>query len=276
MSLRQHLESACRALADNPASRLESEILLAHTLESSRSFLYANPELELPKPRVKHYRELVDRRANGEPIAYITGVREFWSLPLRVTPDVLIPRPDTELLVETALEVIPVNADWRVADLGTGSGAIALALASERKRCDLYATDISSAALEVARGNARSLELNRVRFVQGSWCEPLPGRFNLIVSNPPYIAQGDPHLASGDCRFEPDTALTTGSDPLESIRAIARQSRDTLEEGGWLMFEHGCEQGPAVQQILETNGYMQIATRRDLEHRDRVTLGRHS
>jgi release factor glutamine methyltransferase len=203
-------------------------------------------------------------------------VREFWSLPLRVTPDVLIPRPDTELLVETALEVIPVNADWRVADLGTGSGAIALALASERKRCDLYATDISSAALEVARGNARSLELNRVRFVQGSWCEPLPGRFNLIVSNPPYIARSDPHLASGDCRFEPDTALTTGSDPLESIRAIARQSRDTLEEGGWLMFEHGCEQGPAVRNELETTGYRQIATRRDLEHRDRVTLGRYS
>jgi release factor glutamine methyltransferase len=272
MTLRRDLESACRQLAGFPSGRLEAEILLAHALESSRSFLYAHPELELPAPRVSTYRSLVRRRAHGEPIAYITGVREFWSLPLRVTPDVLIPRAETELLVESALEQIPLNEAWRIVDLGTGCGAVALALAHERPRCEVHASDISAAALEVAKSNACSLELERVSFHKGSWCEPLPGRFRVIVSNPPYVAPDDPHLSEGDCRFEPDSALTTGADALDAIRSIAREARDVLEPEGWLMFEHGFDQGPGVRDLLAEAGYTGVETRRDLESRERVTL----
>jgi release factor glutamine methyltransferase len=274
MSLRENLDYACRELADFPAGRLEAEILLAYTLTCSRSFLYANPELELPGSQVNTYRKLVKRRILGEPIAYITGVREFWSLPLRVTPDVLIPRAETELLVETALECIPVDESWRIADPGTGSGAIALALAHERPRCDVQATDISIAALEVARSNAHSLGLERVTFHHGSWCAPLQGQFQLIASNPPYIAHDDPHLAEGDCRFEPDAALTTGGDPLAAIQTIARQAREILQADGWLMLEHGSDQGSDVRKLLKTAGYERIETRCDLEHRERVTLAR--
>jgi release factor glutamine methyltransferase len=273
VNLRSQLEAARQRLAAHPAAQLEAELLLAHALESPRSFLYSNPELELPRKRQSHFHSLVRRRARGEPIAYIIGEREFWSLPLRVTPDVLIPRPETELVVETALQLVPADAHWRLADLGTGSGAIALALASERRLCEVHATEASRAALQVARTNARRLGLGTVKFHRGSWAEPLVGRFELIASNPPYVAADDPHLHNGDCRFEPHSALTPGTDALGAIRAVADQAVPRLADSGWLVLEHGPDQGESVRRILASAGLVDTGTRRDLLGHDRVTLG---
>jgi release factor glutamine methyltransferase len=273
-TLREHLESAQRQLGGQGSTRLEAEILMAHCLESQRSFLYANPELELPRKRVAAFARLIERRLRGEPIAYIIGVREFWSLPLSVTPDVLIPRPETELLVETALQAVPPDAEWRIADLGTGSGAIALALAAELPGCEVHATDISEAALQVAMGNAGRLGLERVTFHRGSWCEPLTGKFQLIVSNPPYVAIDDPHLRRGDCRFEPRDALSPGSDALGAARAIVDQSRAFLVRGGWLLLEHGLDQGEEIRATLRRHDCSDVATLRDLLGHERVTRGR--
>lgn len=246
---------------------------MAHVLESTRSFLYANPELELPGKRSEKFKKLIKQRAQGEPIAYLTGNREFWSLSLKVSPAVLIPRPETERLVEAALEKIPPNADWRIADLGTGSGAIALALASEREKCDLSATDISLAAVRVAQQNARRLKLKHIHFYQGSWTEPLKGKFHLVVSNPPYVDANDAHLSQGDLRFEPRQALTPGTDGLNAIRDISRLVQPMLLDGGWLMLEHGLEQGSATRAILKDVGYTNIQTLQDLAGHDRVTVG---
>ena len=265
--------AAGQNLADSPSARFDAEVLLAHVLESTRSFLYANPELELPRQRSDTFRKLIKRRARGQPIAYLTGICEFWSLPLKVTPAVLIPRPETELLVETALEKIPPRADWRIADLGTGSGAIALALASERKKCEIHATDSSSAALGIARHNASQLGFGNIQFHHGSWTKPLRGKFHLVASNPPYIEAGDPHLERGDLRFEPSEALTPGDDGLSAIREIARQAQNTLVDGGWLMIEHGWEQGSATRHILREAGFSDVKTRQDLQGHDRVTMG---
>lgn len=246
---------------------------MAYVLKSTRSFLYANPEQELPYKRTEAFRKLIKKRALGQPIAYLTESSEFWSLPLRVSPAVLIPRPDTELLVETALKKIPPEADWRIADLGTGSGAIALAIASERKKCEIHATDISMAAIEVARGNASALELGQIQFHRGSWCKPLQGKFHLVVSNPPYINADDPHLKQGDLRFEPRKALSPGADGLRAIRKISTLARPMLVAGGWLMFEHGWDQGPAVREILEGASFINVETQQDLQGHDRVTVG---
>jgi len=246
---------------------------MAHVLESTRSFLYANPELEPPNPRSEAFKKLVKQRALGQPIAYLTESSEFWSLPLKVNPSVLIPRPDTERLVEAALSKIPVEADWRIADLGTGSGAIALAVASERKKCEIHATDISSEAIEVARENARSLGLDHIQFYCGSWSAPLKGKFHLVLSNPPYIDGNDQHLEKGDLRFEPRGALTPGQDGLRAINEISHLARNMLVDGGWLMFEHGWDQGPATRQILQDAGFTDIETQQDLQNHDRVTVG---
>lgn len=241
-------------------------------MECTRSFLYANPELELPSFRCETFKKLVKLRAQGHPIAYLTESSEFWSLPLRVNPDVLIPRPDTELLVETALEKVPSEADWRIADLGTGSGAIALAIASERKKCEIHATDNSMAALNIAKENAALLDLSQVQFHRGSWNEPLKGTFHLVVSNPPYIDGDDPHLDRGDLRFEPREALTPGDDGMSAIRMITPLVLPMLVEGGWLMFEHGWNQGLMTREILETAGFINVLTVQDLQEHDRVTV----
>jgi release factor glutamine methyltransferase len=267
------LSTAHQKLNGSSSARFDVEILMAHVLNSTRSFLYANPELELPGKRSDSFRKLIKQRAQGEPIAYLTGHSEFWSLPLKVSPAVLIPRPETELLVETALQKIPLKADWRIADLGTGSGAIALALASERKKCEILATDISGAAIRLARENARQLSLKQVRFYQGSWTEPLKGKFHLIVSNPPYIDANDAHLGQGDLRYEPRQALTPGPDGLSAIREISRLAQPLLLDGGWLMFEHGWEQGSATRAILKDVGFANIETLQDLAGHDRVTVG---
>ena len=246
---------------------------MAYVLESTRSFLYANPELELPHRRSESFKKLIKQRALGEPVAYLTGCSEFWSLPLEVNPAVLIPRPETERLVEVALDKIPLKADWRVADLGTGSGAIALAIASERTKCEIHATDISTKALNVARKNASQLGIDHVQFHRGSWSQPLQGKFHLIVSNPPYVNADDPHLEQGDLRFEPRKALTPGINGLRAIRKIIQLAQPILVSGGWLMFEHGFDQGAATREILQDSGFINVETLHDLQGHERVTVG---
>lgn len=274
MCLRRNLDRARQALAHHPAGALEAEILLAHALDSPRSFLYAHPDMQLPPERAERFHKFVERRSNGEPMAYITGKREFWSLELQITPDVLVPRHETESLVEAALEIVPEDAHWRLADLGTGSGAVALAIAKERPDCEIHATDISPAAATLAVANARKLGIENISVHTGSWYEPLEGSFAVLVSNPPYVAADDPHLDIGDCRFEPGLALTPGPDPLTAIREICRQAPAHLEPQGWLIVEHGASQGEAVRAIFAGHGFENIETRRDLSGHERITRGR--
>ncbi len=273
MNIGDLLARARRELAALPEGAREAEILLAHALAVERTYLFAHPEVEPPADKRDAFLSLVERRSAGEPVAYLTGSREFWSLPLAVTPDVLIPRPETELLVEAALEFLPAGAACRVADLGTGSGAIALAIARERPDCEVHATEYSASALDVARRNARLIEPARVRFHEGSWLSPLTGSYRLIVSNPPYVREDDSHLLEGDCRYEPREALTPGPDGLAAIRHIAREARRYLEDGAMLALEHGYDQGQAVRQLLLDLGYGRVRTRRDLAGLERVTSG---
>lgn len=252
---------------------MEAEILLCHALDVSRSFLFANPDLTVPLKRRADFLVLVRRRCHGEPVAYLTGKRAFWTMELKVSPDVLIPRPETELLVELALELIPQDRPWRVADLGTGSGAIALAIASERPGCQVLASDLSESALEIARENARHLGIESVSFYQGSWLEPLPGNFQLIVSNPPYVARDNPHMQRGDCRFEPVMALSPGGDGLEAIRHICAVAARRLDSGGWLLVEHGYEQASTVREQFVLGGFESVSTSADLAGLDRVSKG---
>ena len=218
---------------------------------------------------------LLDRRKRGEPVAYIIGTREFWSMALKVTPATLIPRPETELLVEKALEHIPHDAAWTIADLGTGSGAIALALAKERPHSRFIAIDIAPAALEVAKSNARKFGLTNIEFRADDWFAPLAGEaLNMIVSNPPYIRAGDPHLKQGDVRFEPVTALVAGADGLDAIRHIAQHAREFLKPDGWLLFEHGWDQAVAVGELLRQHDYSDMVYHQDLAGHARVAACR--
>jgi release factor glutamine methyltransferase len=243
-------------------------------LGRDRSYLHAWPEQELDARQLRDWNALLQRRLEGEPVAYITGSREFWSLPLNVGAGVLIPRPDTERLVELALERLPGGGSCEIADLGTGSGAIALALASERPDCRVIAVDRSSEALVIARQNARRLQLG-VEFRQGDWCAPLAGeQLDMIVSNPPYIRHDDPHLQQGDVRFEPASALVAGQQGLDDIRRIAEQARGHLKDGGWLLLEHGWDQQQAVVEILRQSGYSEIEDFVDLAGQARVCAGK--
>jgi release factor glutamine methyltransferase len=220
------------------------------------------------------FEELCLLRAHGQPIAYLVGTREFWKLELQVSPAVLIPRPETELLVELALQMLPAQKA-NVADLGTGSGAIALALASERTNWDVVATELHAPALAVAQGNARRLKLANLILLEGCWCEPLhDATYSLIVSNPPYIDSDDPHMQQGDLRFEPRTSLVAANHGLADIEIIAQQASVKLIPGGYLLLEHGLQQGAAVRNILEQLGYTGVKTCQDYGGRDRVTLGR--
>lgn len=262
-------------LARERIEAADAKLLLAYVLGKPPAWLFAHAEDTLDAPSLRRFDALVQARAAGTPLAYLTGRRGFWTLDLAVTPDTLIPRPETELLVELALARIPHGAASRIADLGTGSGAIALALASERPQCSVVATDASEAALRVAQGNADDNAMTNVQFRHGSWFSPLAGeRFELIASNPPYIADGDAHLAEGDLRFEPPAALSSGADGLDDIREIVSSAEGFLADGGWLLLEHGLEQGAAIRELFAAAGFVEIATERDLEARDRVTLGR--
>jgi len=254
----------------------EAQILLAHALQQPRSFLITWPQYTVTLEAGTHYRQLLQRRSQGEPIAYLIGHKEFWSLRLRVTPATLIPRSETELLVELALKRTDKESAQRIADLGTGSGAIALAIAHERPRTTVVATDASADALEVAIDNARHLKISNVSFRLGNWLTPLHDeRFDIIVSNPPYVAGDDAHLQQGDLRFEPMSALTCGNDALHALRHIATEARSHLAANGWLLLEHGFDQADAVAAELKQLGYHDIATEPDYAGIPRITLGRY-
>ena len=268
------LAAAADSLGGNESAR-EVELLLSHALARDRAWLYAHADDALDAADAVRFHALLMRRAAGEPIAYLIGRREFWTLDLAVTPAVLIPRPETELLVELALQRIPQNIKVEIADLGTGSGAIALALAHERPHARVLATDSSAVALALARGNAERLRIRNVEFAQGDWCAALGERkFDVVISNPPYIAVADVHLKHGDLRFEPHAALASGVDGLDAIRAMVRGVPTCMQPGASLLFEHGCDQGAAARALLEKSGFVEVFTERDLEERERVTGGR--
>jgi release factor glutamine methyltransferase len=269
----QHLLRAARERL-GASGRLDADILLAYVLGRPRSALLAHGELRVPAADAARFQALIERCAAGEPVAYLTGAREFWSLSLLVNPAVLIPRPETELLVERALALCDESSAGdgllHVLDLGTGSGAVALALAAARPQWSITATDRSTAALEVARANARRLQLMRVEFVPGDWFGPLGGRrFDLICSNPPYVAATDAALDA--LRFEPLAALSPGPSGLEALSHLIERAPAHLAAGGWLALEHGADQASAVAAALVAAGYARVRCHRDLAGLDRVT-----
>lgn len=274
MTVADFLPQALSVLTDSDSARLDAELILMSTLGLSRAGLMARGDLALSPNQLSAARALLDRRRQGEPMAYILATREFWSLQLQVNPAVLIPRPETELLVEQTLARVSPQAHVRIADLGTGSGAIALAIAKARPRAQLVATDASPAALTLAAENAKALDLRNIQFVHGDWCAALNGAFDLIVSNPPYIAADDPHLRAGDVRFEPHMALVAGADGLDAIRAIAACAPAHLRTGGALLLEHGHTQRDAVTSILRAAGYGEIKHYDDLGGRPRAVAAR--
>jgi len=268
------LAAATRQLPGDEA-RVEAERLLAHALGVGSTWLYTHRDDVPAAVETADFERLLERRQAGEPVAYLLGRRGFWRFDLQVTPATLIPRPETERLVELALERLPADRPLHVADLGTGTGAIALAIALERPLAKVIATDASPDALAVARANAQALGLAQVEFRAGDWLLPLAGEhFDLIASNPPYIAEEDAHLDQGDLRFEPRSSLASGADGLDDIRRIATGAPDHLHAGGWLLVEHGWDQGQAVREIFESAGFEAVETLQDWEQRDRVTLGR--
>jgi len=265
------IDEALRIAGLDPA---DARVLLRATLRASAALLAAHPEQPLTEAQCADFLAWAARRRAGEPVAYLTGEREFFSLAFRVTPAVLIPRPDTELLVETALDAIPAAAPCRVLDLATGSGCIAVAIAKHRPRARVAATDVSPAALGVARENAARHGAD-IEFIESNWFAALAGRqFDLIVSNPPYVAEGDAHLAQGDLRFEPRLALAAGPKGLDCIEVIVEQAANFLGAGGRLLFEHGHDQGACARALLGAAGYADIVTRRDLAGIERVSAGR--
>jgi len=266
------------ALAQSGLVPLDAQVLLAHVVGKDRAWLIGHANDALSTERHQEYMALARRRRDGEPVAYLTGVREFWGLCLRVTPDVLIPRPETETLVELVLARLPKDRELRVLDLGTGSGAIALAIAHERPRAQVLATDVSSDALDIARDNAQRLGLGNVEFVKSDWYERVEldsrgGAFDLIASNPPYVAAADPHLKEGDVRFEPERSLTPGGDGLGAIRKILAGARERLVPGGTLAVEHGYDQSDAVQAMFGAAGFVEVVAARDLAGIARVAAG---
>ncbi len=257
------------------AAALEAHVLLGHVLGQGRAYLLARGEEVLAPKAAAWFEALLARRAAGEPVAYLTGKREFFGLELAVSPAVLIPRPETELLVELALEHIPPDASSHVLDLGTGSGAVALAIVRHRPRARVCAVDISPAALEVARRNATRLGIGAIEFVQSDWFEGLDAaiRYDVIVSNPPYVASTDAHLAQGDVRFEPRSALDGGPDGLQHIARIIAEAPGWLANSGYLLIEHGFADAEKCRALLEAAGFSAVRSARDLAGHERVSLG---
>jgi release factor glutamine methyltransferase len=267
LEFNSHLES----VSDSPA--LDVETILCHVLGKSPSHLYSHPELTLPDSQARRFFELLARRQAGEPVAYLTGTKGFWNIELNVTPSVLIPRPETELLVELALSLDQDQIRCMV-DLGTGSGAIAISVAGERPQWNILATDISTEALATAHKNALSNHV-KINFMEGHWCQPLANmRVDLIVCNPPYIAADDPHLAQADLKYEPAAALISGTDGLAALREIIQTSRHHLNPTGWIILEHGYDQSNSVCAMLELNGYHAIEPYQDIAKTDRAVVAR--
>ncbi|ARG96847.1 peptide chain release factor N(5)-glutamine methyltransferase [Legionella micdadei] len=262
--------------AESDSPRLDGEILLAHVLMKTRTYLYTHMDKTLTKAQWQTFQQLVDKRAHGMPIPYLTGTREFWSLPLKVCEDTLIPRPETELLVELTLKLLADKPHAQILDLGTGSGAIALACAHERPDWQIIACDCSLSALQIAEENAARLRVTNICFYHSDWFEKisLTQKFDAIVTNPPYIAANDPHLIQGDVRFEPTLALVGGTDGLEAIRHIIQHSLARLKPDGLLLIEHGFDQKSAVGSMLNDYGYRQVQCWQDLQGNDRVSGGK--
>lgn len=255
--------------------RADAEILLAHCCGRSRAWLFAYPEHVLDAELTQRYSACVQQRSTGVPVAYLLGQQEFYGLPLAVSPAVLVPRPETELLVEFALQQAGASESKKVLDLGTGSGAIALAIASQRPDWSVCATDRSAAALQQAKANAQALGLGQVRFAQGDWLQAVPGeQFDLILSNPPYLAADDPHLPS--LRHEPLGALVAGEDALTDLRQLVNSAWAHLHAGGWLALEHGCAQASEVCDALRDRGYVDVGSQADLAGHARISFGRRS
>lgn len=275
-ALGQLIDAAIARLREaSPTPRVDVEALAQHAFGVSRAALVAGVGAAPSAAHTERFLALIERRRAGEPVAYLTGRREFWSLDLRVTPAVLVPRPETELLVEQALLHIPIDTSVTVFDLGTGSGALALAIAHERPCARVYATDSARDALAVAAANAVRLGLDHVELRQGDWFAPLAGmKADIVVSNPPYVRADDPHLAAGDLRFEPRAALAAGADGLDAIRRIVHDAHHYLRHGGWLLLEHGHDQGDAIRTLLAGHRYTEIGQHRDLSGHDRVVSAR--
>lgn len=274
MTYLEWLKQASSTLKECESPKRDAEILLGFVTNKSRTFLMAFSETELTQSQLDSLNTCLKRRQTGEPIAYITGVKEFWSLKFQVSPSTLIPRPDTEKLVEIALEYLP-KVPCEVLDLGTGTGAITIAMATERQDCLFTAIEKNEQALILAQGNAKYNGVNNAYFLQGNWYKPIKGRkFSMIVSNPPYIDSTDIHLSQGDVRFEPRSALVADDEGLADIKVIVAGATKHLNQYGWLLIEHGWKQGEAVRTIFKQNGFQLVETHIDYSGNDRVTVGR--
>jgi len=273
-TISETLKSATTQLqSSSDSAHLDVELLLSFILEKDRSFLHTWPEQMLSAEQQEKFNALFSQRLHGHPIAHLLGEQGFWSLNLKVTPDTLIPRPETECLVEIALETIPKHQPCHLLDLGTGSGAIALAIATERPLCKITATDISASALAVAEENARTHQIKNIHFIQSSWFENIPPQqFDMIVSNPPYIREKDEHLSEGDVRFDPISALTSGEDGLDDIRTIIQLAPAFLRANAMMLIEHGYDQAQAVQQIYAESNFTNIQNFTDYASHARVTV----
>ncbi|QOJ21708.1 MAG: peptide chain release factor N(5)-glutamine methyltransferase [Gammaproteobacteria bacterium] len=269
ITISQALTSACRDIG-----RVDAYMLLQYVLDATQAHLLTHPDQMLNAQQLEEFQCLVKRRIDGAPIAYLTGKRDFYDLTFKVNEAVLIPRPETELLVDLALQLIPLDRSCRVLDLGTGSGAIAITLAKHRPQSQITAVDVSPAAMAVCRQNAQNLQIDNLSLVMGSWFDELSGeRFDLIVSNPPYVAHGDPHLQQGDLRFEPQMALSAGDDGLSCVNHIIHNAPDHLAENGWLLLEHGYDQASACRQLLQNRDFSNICSHPDLAGIMRVSGG---
>lgn len=273
LTIKNSLTSSVARLSSlSDSAQLDCELLLCFILNKPRTYLHTWPDTVLADKEFNKFNLLLERRLKGEPIAHILGERGFWSLNLKVTQDTLIPRPDTERLVELALDIIPEQAQWKILDLGTGTGAIALSLAKEKPACFITATDQSIAALDVAKQNAEKNRILNIEFIQSDWFTEFSAQqFNMIVSNPPYIKEGDPHLNQGDVRFEPLSALTAGTDGLDDIRTIIKNSQRHLTKNGVLLIEHGYDQADTIYDILKAANFTQVRAFRDDNDNPRVT-----
>jgi release factor glutamine methyltransferase len=274
-SINSVLEEAVTSLQTaSDSAWLDAEVLLCTALGKERTYLRTWPDEALHPEQIAAFKHLFRQRQQGKPIAYITGKREFWSRDFQVTPDVLIPRPDTELLIELSLALIPDNQPCKIIDLGTGSGIIAITLAAEHPHINISATDISPAALHIAKMNAAKHRAEHIQFYRSNWFDNIPvGKFDLIVSNPPYLGEYDEHLQQGDLRFEPKTALISAKNGLSDIKIIAETARNRLEIGGFLLVEHGYQQQEDVQRLFKALDYCNVKTHTDLAGQPRVTSG---